>query len=208
MSEINGIEYKTIANSKLPEAWRSHDALSEFEEFLQYNWEEREIFFKGDNLSGRQQFLQFTAHGGIKPQNYIGLINFKGHQLNIFPKVFRTDLDDDDHETAAESTKEELMRNITNWIEYSSKLDYHHININSDFENSENLKQLFVSLYVKYVKCAMDRGLFFRYEDRDDDLKVIKGKLNIVDYFTKKYPNGKLNEFNCHYSTFEFDYPV
>lgn len=205
MSEINGIEFKTIANSKLPEDWRTPEALHEFEDFLQYNWEEREIFFNGDNLSGKQQFLQFTSHGGIKPQNYIGLISFKGHQLNIFPKVFRTDFDDDDHITATEATKEELMKNIANWIEYSSKLEYHHINIASDFENSDNLKQLFISLYVKYVKSAMDHGLFFRYEDKNEDLKVIKGKLNIVDYYTKKYPNGRLNEFNCNFSTFEFD---
>ena len=72
-------------------------------------------------------------------------------------------------------------------------------------ENTDNLQDLFISLYVRYVKAALDRGLFFRYEDKTEDLPTIRGRLDVKDYITKKYPQGQLDRFQCTYSTFEFD---
>ncbi len=199
---INQFENKTIKNSSLPAEWRSQESLDGLLDFLQSNWEQRAVFYDDGKVNSKQQFLDFTGQRGIRTKDYVGTIAYKGHQLNIFPKVFKENKDDDDREGL---NLQDLMHNLVRWIEYTTKIDYPYISISADMGHTENLQELFISLYIRYVKAALDRGLYYRYEDKTDDQKTIRGKLDIKDYITKKYPYGRYDSFLCTYSTFEFD---
>ena len=199
---INYFEHQLIKNNKLPEEWQSQAALDELLAFLQSNWEQRAIFYDDSKITSRQQFLEFTGQKQVRTKDYVGTIVFKGQQLNIFPKVFKTERDDYDTDSLE---LPHLMHNLVWWIEYTTKIDYPYISISADVSNTDNLQDLFISLYVRYVKAALDRGLYFRYETQNEDISTIRGKVNIRDYYTRKFPNGVLDKFNCEYSTFEFD---
>ena len=199
---LNYFEEGRIDNGKLPAEWQSQASLDELANFLQLNWEQRAVFYDDGQVTSRQQYLAFTGQKGIRTQNYIGTIVFKGQQLNIFPKVFRTDREDNERDNL---DLRHLMRNLVQWIEYCTKIDYPYINITSTLEDSTDLRELFITLYVRYVKNALDRGLFYRYEEQTEDCASIKGKVDYKDYFTRKYPNGQLDKFSCTFSTFEFD---
>ena len=84
---VNGFEYMKIKSKKLPESWKEEGVLEDLEHFLQENWEQRSIFYNDGQVTSRQQFIDFDKKDGIKLQNYIGTIIFKGEQLNIFPKI-------------------------------------------------------------------------------------------------------------------------
>ena len=199
---LNYFEESRIDNGKLPAEWQSQASLDELANFLQLNREQRAVFYDDGQVTSRQQYLAFTGQKGIRTQNYIGTIVFTGKQLNIFPKVFRTDREDNERDNL---DLRHLMRNLVQWIEYCTKIDYPYINITSTLEDSTDLRELFITLYVRYVKNALDRGLFYRYEEQTEDCASIKGKVDYKDYFTRKYPNGQLDKFSCTLSTFEFD---
>lgn len=198
----NVFEEKTIRNTSLPQAWQSQTALDELAEFLQLNWEQRAVFYEDGKIDTRQQFLTFQGQRAVKTNNYIGTIVFKGEQLNIFPKMFRLDSGDDD---VSELSLKHMMHNLVQWLDYCTKIDYPYISITSDLDNSTDLRELFITLYIRYVKNALDRSLFYRYEEETEDCSVIKGKVDLRDYFTRKLPNGQLDRFSCTYSNFEFD---
>lgn len=202
---LNRFENATIRNALLPESWKSPSSLEDLEFFLQKNWEQRSAFFEDGQITSKQQFLAFGAQGSIKTKNYIGTIVFRGEQLNIFPKVFRLDADDNDSD---DLTQEQLIQNLIRWLEYCSKIDYPYISMVSDLNETNSLKQLFISLYLKYVSAAIDHGLYFKYVDEVDDFQCIKGKVNIVDYYTRKVPQMQQHKFRCEYSNFEFDNPL
>lgn len=199
---LNYYENKIIKNALLPAEWKSQESLDELLNFLQSNWEQRAIFYDDGKVNSKQQFLDFIGQKNIRTKDYVGTIVYKGHQLNIFPKVFKEFKDDDDRKSL---DLQHLMYNLVKWIEYTAKIDYPYISIAADMENTDDLQELFVSLYVRYVKAALDRGLFFRYEEKTEDLPTIRGRLDIKDYITKKYPTGQFGKFLCSYSTFEFD---
>ena len=199
---LNYYENKIIKNALLPAEWKSQESLDELLNFLQSNWEQRAIFYDDGKVNSKQQFLDFIGQKNIRTRDYVGTIVYKGHQLNIFPKVFKEFKDDDDRKSL---DLQHLMHNLVKWIEYTAKIDYPYISIAADMENTDDLQELFVSLYVRYVKAALDRGLFFRYEEKTEDLPTIRGRLDIKDYITKKYPTGQFGKFLCSYSTFEFD---
>ena len=110
---LNSFEESPIKNKHLPDEWKSQAALDELSDFLQLNWEQRAVFYEDGEISSRQQFLGFTGQRGIRTNSYVGTIAFKGHQLNIFPKVFREEKDDNDTE---ELSLSHLMKNLVQWL--------------------------------------------------------------------------------------------
>ena len=199
---INRYEESQIKNDKLPIEWQSQTCLDELEDFLQQNWEQRAVFYDDSKADSRQQFLGFTGQRGIRTKNYIGTIVFKGDQLNIYPKVFRSEGDDQDINDLSQA---HLMKNLVIWLEYCNRMAYPFINISTELNDAEDLKELFVSLYVGYVRHAIGRGLYYEYVEETDDISCIKGSFNVKDYFLNKVPNGQAEKFRCTYSDFVFD---
>lgn len=199
---LDRYEYSKIANTKLPSSWQSQAALDELADFLQENWEQRSVFYEDGEVTSKQQFIDFTGQQAIRTKKYIGTIVFKGEQLNIYPKVFSTEIDDHDTD---ELTQKHLLKNLVKWIEYCNKLEYPFINISSELNDSEDLKELFITLYIGYVRNALERGLYYQYVDETEDCASIKGKFDLKDYLITKIPNGQADKFKCTYSNFEFD---
>ena len=202
---LNFFEESLIRNDKLPMEWRDQNSLNELSDFLQNNWEQRNVFYNDEVVTSKQQFISFAGNGGIRTNEYIGTIAFKGHQLNIFPKIFRED--PGDHYTDSLDLKH-MMSNLSQWIQYCSRIENHFVNITSKLEDSDDLRELFVSLYIHYVKQAFDHGLFYRYETKKEDVAVLKGRVDFKDYINYKIPNGLANKFLCEFDEFEFDNSV
>lgn len=199
---LNRFEESPIQNKRLPFSWQSQNALVELEEFLQHNWEQRAVFYEDGVVDSKQQFLAFLGQQGIRTKNYIGTIVFNGEQLNIFPKMFK--LDKYDSETEDLSQKH-LMDNLVKWLEYCNRMAYPFINISTELSDADDLKELFITLYIGYVRTAVERGLYFQYVDETEDISSIKGKFDLKDYIVRKIPNGQTDKFRCTYSNFEFD---
>ena len=199
---INQFEEKVIKNNSLPVEWQSESALNELEEFLQENWNQRKALYNDEELYTKQQFLGFTSRRGISTKNYVGTVVFKGQQLNIYPKMFREEKEDDD---TSELDLNHLMGNLIQWLEYCSKFEFPYINIKSELKGVDNLKELFITVFVKNLTQCFERSGYFQYEEKTEDLSSIKGRFDIKDYYTRKYANGVLDKFQCIYSSFEFD---
>ncbi len=198
----NYFEESVIKNGRLPQEWQSQECQENLAEFLQLNWQQRKAFFNDGDYSTRQQFLSFTGQGGIRTNNYIGTIVFAGNQINIFPKVFREDKYDSD---TSELNMKHLMYNLVQWLNYCTRISYPYINILSELDDVFDLKELFVTLFTRYTKYAVDRGLFYRYEDKTESSMSVKGKVDYIDYYCKKIPMGQAYKFECTFSNFEFD---
>ena len=199
---LNCFEESTIKNKHLPIEWQDQSSLDELAEFLQLNWEQRSVFYDDGKISSRQQYLALGGQKTIRTNNYIGTIAFKGQQLNIFPKTFREFKGDTDTD---ELDLKHLMKNLVQWLSYCNRIEYPFINITSNLEDSEDLRELFITLYLHYVKQALENRPFYRYEEKCEDLSLIRGHINFKDYINNKIPNGMGHNFNCSYAEFEFD---
>lgn len=199
---INTFEFQKVKTSKLPDSWKEDGALDELELFLQRNWEQREIFYSDYKVSSRQQFIDFDRKEGIKTQNYIGTITFRGEQLNIFPKVFREDEDDHD---ASKLDVRDLINELVMWLGYCDKLNFPFISLKGEMSNADTFLELFITVYIHYVKAAVDRQLFFQYEEIEETGSTPKGRIDFKDYALRKYPTGQWYKFQYTYSSFVFD---
>ncbi len=199
---INAFEFQKVKTSKLPDSWKEDGALDELELFLQRNWEQRVVFYSDHEISSRQQFIDFDRKDGFKTQNYIGTITFRGEQLNIFPKIFREDEDDHD---ASDLDVKDLINDLIMWLGYCDKLNFPFVSLKGEMSDADTFLELFITVYIHYVKAAVDRQLFFRYEEIEETGSAPKGKIDFKDYALRKYPAGQWDKLQYTYSSFVFD---
>lgn len=199
---INSFEHRKIRTSKLPLSWQADGALSQLETLLQENWEQRSIFYADGQVTSRQQFIDFDVRDGIKLQNYIGTIIFRGEQLNIFPKVFKNDEDDYDTE---DLQMDDLINNLVIWLGYCDRLNFPFVTMRGELSGTENLLELFITIYVHYAQAAINRQRYYQYEDVTECGSFVKGRINFRDYAIRKYPSGQHQRMEYTYSSFVFD---
>ncbi|MDD4291019.1 MAG: hypothetical protein PHX51_02105 [Clostridia bacterium] len=176
--------------------------IERLEQFLQANWEQRSVFYMDNVVTSRQQFINFDVSGGIKTNNYIGTICYEGETLNIFPKVYK--LDEDDDETDTWNT-DDLIHNLVNWLNYCEKLEYPFITIDSALSSTTNLFELLVTIFAHYVKRALDIAPYRCYEDTAEVGQLVKGKIDFNQYVTRQIPTGNWHKVPYVYSNFVFD---
>lgn len=190
---LNRYEESVIQNSKLPSSWQSAKALAELDDFLQQNWAQRSVFYEDGKVESRQQFLGFVGNQGIRTKNYIGTIVFNGVQLNIFPKVFRESRDEFSTE---DLTLEHMMYNLVRWLEYCNRMAYPFINISAELNDVEDLRELFITLYIGYVRSAIERGCITSMWMRHLILSVSKANLISRIIWSTRYQMGRRISFS------------
>ena len=199
---LNSYEHRRIRSSELPVQWQTDGALNQLERFLQDNWEQRSIFYTDGQVTSRQQFIDFDVHDGIKLQNYIGTIIFKGEQLNIFPKVFKADADDTDTDSLQVDV---LINNLVLWLGYCDRLNFPFITMKGELSGADNLLELFITIYVHYALAAINRQRYHQYEDETESGSLVKGRIDFRDYATRKFPSGQHQMMKYTYSSFVLD---
>lgn len=199
---INCFEYRRIPKAKLPQSWQEDGALDQLEKFLQDNWRQRSILYTDGQVTSKQQFINFDVKDGIRTQNYIGTIVFKGEQLNIFPKVFKEDEDDNDTDRLQ---TDDLINNLVTWLGYCDRLNFPFVTMRGELSSTENLLELFITIYAHYVQAAINRQRFYRYEEMIESGSFVKGHIDFTDYAICKYPSGQHQEMQYIYSNFVFD---
>lgn len=199
---LNSYEFSKVKKGCLPEEWKVDGVLDDLEKFLQINWEQRSIFYTDNQITTRQQFIDFDIKDGIKLQNYIGTIIYKGAQLNIFPKIFKDDEDDNDTKSLQ---VDELIDNLIFWLTYNDKLNFPFAAMKNELSDVNNLIELFITAYVHYVKSVIDKQRYFKYEDVNESGYFVKGRINFRDYAFNKFCNGKMHKVEYTHSSFIYD---
>ena len=122
--------------------------------------------------------------------------------LDIFPKVFKEDEDDTDVEDLDTA---ELMQNLLFWLGYCDRLNFPFVQFKSSMTEADTLLELFITVYVHYVKNALEKQRFFRYEEITETGSFVKGKIDFRNYVTRKVPTGNHAVVDYTYSSFVFD---
>lgn len=193
-------EYTIIEDKELPTSWRGSKNISALERFLQANWEQRSILYNDGDKNTKQQFLDLDHRDRIKTRNYIGTIIFNNEKLDIYPKIYE--------DCGKELSTKDLITDITTWLSYCDKEKFPFIKTPSSFNKEENTFELFAFIYLQYVEEAIRKQLFFSYQEIRETGSNIKGKIDFVDYATKKFAYGKKHMMDYVYSSFDFDNDV
>ena len=167
----------------------------EFQKII-YN-KNKKIFFKlkkyikNNNLEDNYEFFKITKDV-IVPQNFVGTIVLDDIQIEILPKI----------PLVENNIEAEKIR----FLEILQSIDYFKEKI---FSNSKieiidtSILELFIHLFIEEVEKIIKKGLIYKYVDKNENLNVFKGKLDINSHIKYNFSHKerffmKFDEFSVN----------
>lgn len=174
------------------------------ESFLDEIWSKRETAsFYSDAYEANietQRFLQFLHKSNeIKSNKYVGVIHYNGQKINLLPKIF--------FDVYRDYTIEEInhmQSHILWWLSYCRKIKFPNY-LTSLGSTKSDLFEVFIYLFSKYTKQLLSSSIYQQYEEINNELSFMKGKLNINEYINENISKGRWHRLNCSYDAFVFD---
>ena len=167
----------------------------EFQKII-YN-KNKKIFFKlkkyikNNNLEDNYEFFKITKDV-IVPQNFVGTIVLDDIQIEILSKI----------PLVENNIEAEKIR----FLEILQSIDYFKEKI---FSNSKieiidtSILELFIHLFIEEVEKIVKKGLIYKYVDKNENLNVFKGKLDINSHIKYNFSHKerffmKFDEFSVN----------
>lgn len=180
------------------------DSFKGLEEFLDEIWNNREknsSYFDNSNKKiESQKFLKFIHKTNeLKSNKYVGVIHYNGNKINLLPKIFFDSTKD-------YSTQEvnQIHNHILWWLSYCRRIKFPN-NQASLSTLQGDFFEIIIYLFSKYTRELLNSSIYQQYEEVNNELPFVKGKLNTNDYINENLIKGKWHKLNCTYDAFVFD---
>ena len=127
--------------------------------------------------------------GALKAKQYCGILNFKGEDFYILPKISSNDQDD------------------LNIFIYMLRYAYDMQLLNEDISSSKNQEhhnflEIFIQLFVSNLFKELQMGVYKEYITEQDNLTTLRGKYLINENLKYNFTNSKIY---CEYDEFSMD---
>lgn len=201
MKTINLFEFgkwKTVAKNEAK--------LEAFNTFLNTLWQNRkattlsydEQDWEFDDEAKEQQFLSLNFKKQIRAKNYVGVIRFGETVVNILPKVFKQQGEPN------ETDLQQIHAHLLWWLSYNSKIQFP-----KSWSNFNDIKSDFFEIliysFANYTKTTLTKILYQTYQEVENELPYMKGRLNMSQYIQRNLSQGRWHQLSCVYSSFELD---
>lgn len=193
---INLFEYQNKVD--IPE---SFEGLEEFLDDL-WNGREKNSFYLGNdkNKIESQRFLQFIHKSNeLKSNKYVGVIHFNGNKINLLPKIFF-----DPKRDYSVQEINQIQNHILWWLSYCRKIKFPNYQSSLSTLQSDFFEVL-IYLFSKYTRELLNSSIYQQYEEVNQELSFIKGRLNTNQYINENLAKGKWHKLNCTFDSFVTD---
>ena len=132
------------------------------------------------------------THGGLKAAQVVGILAVPGMTLEILPKI---DGDDD-----------AVRRALVHMLAVAHGLRVADGELASLATQRRDLLELLIGLFANRLLAAVRRGLPRRYVGHEDDLRLLRGRLNVIRQVTHLAARPDL--LACRFDEFSEDTPL
>ena len=180
------------------------DTFDGLEAFLDEIWRNRETnsFYTSaeDKAIESQRFLQFIHKSNeLKSNKYVGVIHYEGKKINLLPKIFY-----DPSREFSENDVHQMQNHILWWLSYCRKIKFP--NYQTSLGNTKSdFFEVLIYLFAKYTRELLNSSIYQQYEEVNNEISNIKGRLNTTKYITDNLSTGRWHKLNCSYDAFVFD---
>ena len=181
------------------------ESFNGLEGFLDEIWNSREknaYYYESANEDKieSQRFLQFLYKSNeLKSNKYVGVIHYAGNKINLLPKIFF-----DPNKEYANNQVNQIQNHILWWLSYCRKIKFPNYQTSLGSAKSDFFEVL-IYLFSKYTRELLNSSIYQQYEEVNNELSFIKGRLNINQYINENLSKGKWHKLHCTYDAFVFD---
>lgn len=185
---------------------RYQSKLPGFVHYLSGVWQNRNRFVESFNeLSEeeeqeeriqKQRFFDFTIDGKISARNYVGVVQYDGIRVEVYPKIFA------DFET--EDLKQWQL-NMLYWLSYCRKVKFPFSFADVSKLQFDDFLELLIYIFANYTEEIISNQPFQAYQAVSEETSYLKGRISFEDYTKHNLITGKWQNFYCTHEPFVYD---
>ena len=132
--------------------------LTQLESFLEEVWENRDNVQQDKNeTSLSQRFLDISFNKKlIKNRNYVGVIHYGEHTLNLLPKIF--------YESGQEEDTQNIQSHLFWWLGYCKRIKFPKY-LASTSSMKHDLFEVLIYHFAKYTRELLNSAIFRQYQE-------------------------------------------
>lgn len=139
----------------------------EFNELYQY-WKENDE---------AKSVFEYNGYNYLKAQNYVGIIQTKSLSVEILPKIY----DNNSDENSVRTIFTEMLKPLLNINEVQIN------KANLSTTKNKNIYEMFIAMFIEHIDKLIHRGLKSQYIAKEDNQFFLKGKLKFNQHIKQNY---------------------
>jgi 5-methylcytosine-specific restriction enzyme subunit McrC len=144
----------------------------------------------------RQRFFDFTIDGKISARNYVGVVQYDGIRIEVYPKIFAED--------EAENTKLWQL-NMLYWLSYCRKVKFPFSFADVSKLQFDNFLELLIYIFANFTEDVISNQPFQAYQTVGEETSFLKGRISFEEYTRNNLTTGKWQNFFCNHEPFVYD---
>lgn len=144
----------------------------------------------------KQRFFDFTIDGKISARNYVGVVQYDGVRVEVYPKIFAGD-------EAGQEKKWQL--NLLFWLSYCRKIKFPFSFANVSKLVFDDYLELLIYVFANYTEEKISQQPFQAYQKVEEETSFLKGSLSFENYTKHNLATGKWQNFYCAHEPFVYD---
>lgn len=180
--------------------------LPEFVNYLSGVWQNRNRYVESseelteeeqqEERIQRQRFFDFTVDGKISARNYVGVVQYDGIRIEVYPKIFAED--------EAENTKLWQL-NMLYWLSYCRKVKFPFSFADVSKLQFDDFLELLIYIFANFTEDVISNQPFQAYHTVGEETPFLKGRISFEEYTKNNLTTGKWQNFFCNHEPFVYD---
>lgn len=144
----------------------------------------------------KQRFFDFTIDGKISARNYVGVVQFEGVRIEVYPKIFANE----------EQKNEKIWQlNLLYWLTYCRKIKFPFSLADVSKIKFDDYLELLIYIFANYSEETLSQQPFQAYHSVEEETTFLKGRLSFEQYTKHNLSTGKWQNFYCIHEPFVYD---
>lgn len=144
----------------------------------------------------QQRFFDFTIDGKISARNYVGVVQFEGVRIEVYPKIFAEDETED---------AKKWQLNLLYWLTYCRKMKFPFSFADVSKLKFDDYLELLIYVFANYAEEVISKQPYQAYQKVEEETAFLKGRLSFENYTKHNLTTGKWQNFYCIHEPFVYD---
>lgn len=133
--------------------------------------------------------FQYGARGSLVAQNFVGVIHMGSYQVEVLPKI--------------DAEEQQVRKNLLQMVASTLKLKLYGSELGYLEKAQHSILEVLIRLYCGELWEAVHKGMVRRYETRQENLVVLRGRLNVGQQL--RHNLARPDRLHCTFSEFTSD---
>jgi len=164
--------------------------------YLRTAWDRRLLWDDETATAPKGEPLLSVEYGGyLRAHNYVGLVQWNGLRVEIYPKLFGGKAPDE----------RRWFGHLLWWLSYCRRVRFPFAGVLAELAHVDDFPEAIIAHFARFTYRVLSNQPYSRYQEVTEAVPYIRGRLNTTAYVRDSLSRGLPHQLVCEYEPFVYD---